>query len=976
MIPGNRPSYVVGRLVESADLATAPAMVRISWATLMVEMMDYNSCRSMKKCLFIAAALLAAVACSREPIIPEEPIDVIVEENGPIQVTLVAVNPETRTELGVDDNLVKPFWSYGDNICVVKVPNVDPDAGIDENFEVDENDEDSRFIYHGFTGNVTETQQRSLSASFSGSVTAPGQYRAFYPEHTEEVVTEECEWDGETWTETYIKESGPCLKWDDSDQPSISFSIPWIQHPTSTSFDPTADLLVSNPFNIETAGSQTLGSNTQNSEIPINFTRVNAIVKVVFNPTGELRTLLQGEKVKRVSFNTMGSGSMGDAEGMGMYNSPTRAEIVDNFDNQIGLTGDMVYSFPYFHDSDLASFDVNEYDYYSSDGWAREFVVAEYTDDTAYEILSQDDETATYFMVFPSILQNYYDYYDGTFYEGLPIRVETDKYVITRDIKLPDTGIALQPSVVTTIKINLKLDNVDIEQKEITLSKSETTLIPGDGEFVDLVANEITFPKKIKSNAEFQQYFTVTAPQGISLSYVDATDVGYEGDRISDLYLSVDDENMDPDDYDVTITYEGYTTTCTVHVITLSESDIMDFDDDAVKAICVGAWGHYFDDEITYYEASKVKSFENPNNGFKSYFYNNKDIESFKELQYFTGLREIGYQAFYGCENLHTVIIPEGVTMIESTGGNSYAFQGCTSLKYVTLPSTLEIIGFKAFYGCESLEVIALPANVKTISGDAFRGCINLTTVSIPSDSHLETIYGSFYQSNSEYGAHGAFYGCSSLASIWLPPTLKTIGDYAFKDCSALTSINLPEGSNVPGIYLPEGLRDLSSYAFSNCTSITKVIIPGSVATIGEDAFHGCTSLSEVILNEGLETIGRRAFFGCGGLHQIVFPASLTALGFWNGEGLVFYGVEFRSGTDGDNNEYQGVKFLGSNPPNFQRDDITISGKHWEATANDGAGGWVNGVTVYVPTGSKDAYLAVGKINPGVTDRESYFVEY
>ena len=71
----------------------------------------------MKRFFFIAATILAA-ACTREPIIPEESVDPAEERSGRIDVTLVAGNPETRTEV-FNDGSLKPYWSKDDNISVV-----------------------------------------------------------------------------------------------------------------------------------------------------------------------------------------------------------------------------------------------------------------------------------------------------------------------------------------------------------------------------------------------------------------------------------------------------------------------------------------------------------------------------------------------------------------------------------------------------------------------------------------------------------------------------------------------------------------------------------------------------------------------------------------------------------------------------------------------------------------------------------------
>lgn len=116
--------------------------------------------------------------------------------------------------------------------------------------------------------------------------------------------------------------------------------------------------------------------------------------------------------------------------------------------------------------------------------------------------------------------------------------------------------------------------------------------------------------------------------------------------------------------------------------------NIIQFADPVMKGICVSNWDTDYDGELSYDEAAAVTD-------FGQLFRDNTNITSFNELQYFTGLTEIGELTFSGCESLSTIIIPNSITSIVG-----YAFQLCNSLTSINIPYSVNNIGGSAFYGC------------------------------------------------------------------------------------------------------------------------------------------------------------------------------------------------------------------------------------------------------------------------------------
>ena len=177
----------------------------------------------------------------------------------------------------------------------------------------------------------------------------------------------------------------------------------------------------------------------------------------------------------------------------------------------------------------------------------------------------------------------------------------------------------------------------------------------------------------------------------------------------------------------------------------IQESFIIEFADPKVKEICITAgesgedswtWDTNGDRELSTEEAAEVQSLE-------GLFNNQPEITSFDEFQYFTGISEIevhegeGENSFWGCTNLKSIIIPNSVNFIGSTLREFLEFmipetiipgegpfKGCTSLNSIYIPNSVTTIGDAAFRGCSALKSINIPNTVTSIGRAAFYNCI------------------------------------------------------------------------------------------------------------------------------------------------------------------------------------------------------------------------------------------------------------
>ena len=199
-----------------------------------------------------------------------------------------------------------------------------------------------------------------------------------------------------------------------------------------------------------------------------------------------------------------------------------------------------------------------------------------------------------------------------------------------------------------------------------------------------------------------------------------------------------------------------------------------------------------------------------------------------------------------GCKN---TTIPNSVTAI----GN-FAFDGCEGLTSIDIPNSVTHIGWYAFYSCKGLTSIVIPNSVTEIGAGAFEWCLELTSIVVENGNPR---YDSRNNCNAiiETADNTLIVGCKNTT---IPNSVTAIGDGAFPNCNGLTSVDIPNSVTYIG-----------DAAFFSCVGLTSIVIPNSVTYIGEGAFCNCFGLTGVVIPNTVTYIGDAAFFNCNRLADV-----------------------------------------------------------------------------------------------------------
>ena len=208
----------------------------------------------------------------------------------------------------------------------------------------------------------------------------------------------------------------------------------------------------------------------------------------------------------------------------------------------------------------------------------------------------------------------------------------------------------------------------------------------------------------------------------------------------------------------------------------------------------------------------------------------------------------IGEKAFHTNNTIELVYISSAANKLKTIG--NYAFNNATALRSIAFQGPgLESIGDHAFYGCAALQSIELPPTLKTIDQYAFCNCKTMKFIKI---SEGTTTIGTC-----------AFRWCEGLQVLRLPSTLTSIGDFAFQNCKALKEMHCH-------LAAPLDLGTNAQYTFANAPETAKVYVGGN-----PEAFRNAAGWSVLPISD-------EQIVPSSGLYYIINPSDNTAKLTWD----------------------------------------------------------------------------------------------
>ncbi len=226
------------------------------------------------------------------------------------------------------------------------------------------------------------------------------------------------------------------------------------------------------------------------------------------------------------------------------------------------------------------------------------------------------------------------------------------------------------------------------------------------------------------------------------------------------------------------------------------------------------------------------------------------------------------------------------------------AFYWCNHLNSIEIPDTVTTLGAYAYYYNSSAAFVSIPASLKSIGSFSFTYCGAVTSFTVDEDNTAFCAQDGVLFNKAM--AMLVYYPAGNArTSYTVPDTVTSIGSYAFGQAKKLTSLDLNQVTSI-------GIGALRS-----CIGLTAITIPDTVVTISQDAFGTCTGLQRVVFGSSVNYLGSKLFIGCTSLTELSFrgnaPATINDEAFKGVTATAYYPAGDASWTEEVRQDYGGT---------------------------------------------------------------------
>lgn len=238
-------------------------------------------------------------------------------------------------------------------------------------------------------------------------------------------------------------------------------------------------------------------------------------------------------------------------------------------------------------------------------------------------------------------------------------------------------------------------------------------------------------------------------------------------------------------------------------------------------------------------------------------------------------VRGIGHHAFFNCQGLDRVVLPEGISYIDNQ-----AFSRCFYMTEINLPSTLQRIADSAFEYCEDLTSVRIPAGVSDFGYAVFYGCKGIAAYEVEEGNTLLKAGDEGALLSADGTILVQYPAGRTSATYTIPSGVKQLTDYGFSPAPYLAEVTIgPDVEDVPAATFAEAAV-LESIAVDGANTrlreIDGVLFDADATVVKQYPINRPATAYEV--PAGATGIAPLAFAGCGRLETLTLPESLTGI--------------------------------------------------------------------------------------------------